>query len=206
MRQRKVGRQLSETEPFDNSRAFRLGVIRDDTRMSAAVNGGDEAKVAAMTTYLESLARELASPLQVEDQDIGKYEAVVLPGGHGPMQDLAVDRATGKLLAQAAARPDVVVAALCHGQAGLLSAGDAQQWAFKGRRVTGFSNVEETQVGLAANAPWLLEDRLRDAGALYESEAPWHSHVVVDGNLVTGQNPQSAEQLAEEVIRAIGER
>lgn len=177
--------------------------ILDQNSMSAAVNGGDETKVAALTAYLGGLVKQLASPLRLEDQDISNYKAVIIPGGHGPMQDLAVDGTTGKLLADAAARPDIVVAALCHGPAGLLSAGDAKQWAFKGRRVTAFSNVEETQVGLAANAPWLLENRLRDAGALFESAAPWHSHVVVDGNLITGQNPQSAQQVAQEVIRAI---
>jgi putative intracellular protease/amidase len=122
------------------------------------------------------------------------------------MQDLAVDGNVGRVLSAALADSTKVVASLCHGQASFLSAGDSAGWAFKGRRMTAFSNAEETQAGLAANAPWLLEDRLRAAGALIEAGAPWGSHVVVDGNLVTGQNPASAEAATRALLDLLAAR
>lgn len=73
----------------------------------------------------------------------------------------------------------------------------------KGRRLTGFSNEEETQATFAGNAPWLLEDRLRLAGALYEAEPAWTPHVVVDGNLITGQQQKSAGVAAEAVLHQL---
>jgi putative intracellular protease/amidase len=70
--------------------------------------------------------------------------------------------------------------------------------------VTGFSNTEEEQVGFAAQAPWLLEDRLSSAGGSFEqSGSPWAEHVVVDGNLYTGQNPASSLPLAEALVEAL---
>ena len=165
----------------------------DALSLAPEANNGDVAKVHALSTYLERYSDILQSPRRVEDADLAGFDAVFVPGGHGPMQDLAVNESVGKVLAAALADPAKVVGAVCHGQASFLAAGDSSGWAFKGRRMTAFSNTEETMTGLAANAPWLLEDRLRAAGAVFEAGAPWGSHVVVDGNLVTGQNPASAD-------------
>lgn len=76
-------------------------------------------------------------------------------------------------------------------------------WLFKGRRLTGFSNEEETQSTFAGNAPWLLEDRLRLAGADYVAEPAWTPHAVTDGNLVTGQQNYSADVTAEDVLNVV---
>jgi putative intracellular protease/amidase len=69
-----------------------------------------------------------------------------------------------------------------------------------------FIDEEETQVGLAANAPWLIETRLRQAGAVFEHGEPWASYVVVDGNLITGQNPDSAGATAQALLAALRNR
>jgi putative intracellular protease/amidase len=174
--------------------------------LAPQVNNGDAAKVAALSAYLEKHADALRSPLRLEEIDLAEFDAVFVPGGHGPMQDLAVDEVVGRLLSAALADSQKVVGAVCHGQASFLSAGDSAGWAFKGRRLTAFSNTEETQAGLAANAPWLLEDRLRAAGASFEAGAPWSSHVVVDGNLVTGQNPASAEAATKALLDLLAAR
>ncbi len=168
----------------------------DAMSLTPEVNNGDAAKVRALSIYIEQHADILQSPKHIEDVDLSAFDAVFVPGGHGPMQDLAVNESVGKVLATALADPVKVVGAVCHGQASFLAAGDSAGWAFKGRRITAFSNSEESMTGLAANAPWLLEDRLRAAGALFEAGAPWGAHVVVDGNLVTGQNPASADAAA----------
>src|SRR5260370_27346830 len=81
-----------------------------------------------------------------------------------------------------------------HGTASILPAPDGNgQWLFKGRNITGFSNQEETQASFAGNAPWLLEDRLRLAGANYVAKPAWTPHVVTDANLVTRQQSTSTQ-------------
>jgi putative intracellular protease/amidase len=178
----------------------------DAGSLAPQANQGDVAKAAALAAYLEQHADALRSPHRVEDMNAAHFDAVFVPGGHGPMQDLAVDASVGNILSAALANPRQVVAALCHGSASFLAAGDAAGWAFKGRRLTAFTNTEEEQAGLAANAPWLLEDRLRAAGAVFVGGAPWTSHVVVDANLVTGQNPMSAEAATKAVLDLLAAR
>ena len=129
---------------------------------------------------------------------------VFLVGGHGPMQDLAVDPSIGPLVAEMLDDPNKIVCAVCHGLAGFLSAHRADgTWLFKDRSLTGFSNEEETQATFAGNAPWLLEDRLRLAGARYDAAPAWTPHVVTDGNLITGQQWQSAESVANVVLEKL---
>jgi putative intracellular protease/amidase len=76
-------------------------------------------------------------------------------------------------------------------------------WPFAGRRMTAFSDEEERQAGLADKAPWLLESRLHELGGKLETAPPWTPHVVTDGNLVTGQNPQSSARTAQELVQSL---
>lgn len=177
----------------------------DELSLAPEANNGDTEKVADLRAYLQTDAVQafLRSPRRLEDVDAADYDAVLIPGGHGPMQDLAVNEDLGRLLEATLPDTSKVVAAVCHGQAGLLSAGSAASWLFTGRRLTAFSDEEETMTGLAANAPWLLESRLRAAGADYSKGQAWHPHVVVDRNLVTGQNPASAGAAAEAVLNLL---
>ena len=178
----------------------------DALSLSIEANHGDSAKVAAVSAYLDRHAAALHAPVRIADVDMAQFDVVFVPGGHGPMQDLAVHGGVGRVLSEALGNPSKVVAAVCHGPASFLPAGDATTWAFKGRKLTAFTNVEETQVGLADNASWLLEDRLRAAGAVFESGTSWAPHIVIDGNLVTGQNPASAEAAAKAAIGLIAQR
>ncbi|MFF8481573.1 type 1 glutamine amidotransferase domain-containing protein [Streptomyces antibioticus] len=174
----------------------------DKGSLSAQANGGREnadriaAGLAAMT--------ELERPLRLEDVDLADYAAVFYPGGHGPMEDLAVDAASGRLLADtlASGRPLGVV---CHGPAALLAAvtPDGSN-AFAGYRVAAFTNAEELAAGLGERAKWLLQDRLTAAGVEVAVGEPWAPNVVVDRNLVTGQNPASSAPLAAELLKKLG--
>ncbi|WP_199441074.1 type 1 glutamine amidotransferase domain-containing protein [Umezawaea beigongshangensis] len=165
--------------------------------------GVSEADAERFRRYLDSIATELAAPLSLADVTIDDYDAVYVPGGHGPMADLARDADTGRLLRAADARGSVV-AVLCHGPAALLSTVDADgTFAFAGRRVTAFTDVEEQQGGLGERSPYLVESRLRELGAVIESGEPWTSTVVVDGTLISGQNPQSSRATAEAVLAAL---
>ncbi|MFJ5652906.1 type 1 glutamine amidotransferase domain-containing protein [Streptomyces microflavus] len=180
------------------------GVVPTVDRGSLApdVNGGQEGadKVAAGLEAFEELRR----PVALEDVDLDAYDAVFYPGGHGPMEDLAVDPVSGRLLTEALAsgKPLGVV---CHAPAALLAAtGPDGANAFADYRLTGFTNAEETQAGFAEKAEWLLQDRLVELGADFQEGEPWAPFVIVDRNLVTGQNPASSAPLAEELLKRIG--
>jgi putative intracellular protease/amidase len=131
---------------------------------------------------------------------VGDYDAVYIPGGHAPMEDLPDCAPLGQIIT-GLYDSSRVVAAVCHGPAGLLSANrEDGSWLFAGRRLTAFTNEEERQVGLADRAPWLLESRLRERGARFEAGPAWAPHVVVDGNLVTGQNPASSQPTTDRTL------
>ncbi|ASN22806.1 type 1 glutamine amidotransferase domain-containing protein [Streptomyces pluripotens] len=169
----------------------------DKGSLAAEVNGGQEnsdklaAKLAAMT--------ELQHPIRIADVSLDDYAAVFYPGGHGPMEDLAVDATSGKLLIDtlASGKPLGVV---CHAPAALLAAEQDGANAFAGYQVAAFSNAEEAQAGFADKAAWLLETRLVEAGVHVQVGQPWEPNVVVDRNLVTGQNPSSSAPLAAELL------
>ena len=176
----------------------------DPLSFNLAYNENDAARVAAQQDYMKGLGSELTSPMRVEDIDPDRVDVIFLVGGHGPMQDMAVHPTIGRVLTAMLDNPRKIVAAVCHGPAGLLTASRADgAWALKDRQLTGFSNEEETQAGFAGNAPWLLEDRLRVAGARYISKPAWTPHVVVDGNLVTGQQNYSASVTADAVLKQL---
>ncbi|MBM7829418.1 putative intracellular protease/amidase [Agromyces cerinus] len=164
---------------------------------------GGDAQARELAEYLDSIAGDLAAAVPVADVDAGDYAAIVLPGGHGPMADLAFDANVGRVLVAADA-DGAIIAPFCHGPAALLSAKLADGTnAFAGRTLTVFTDEEERTGGTGENTPWWVESALRDAGAVIDSAAPWSDHVVVDGNLVTGQNPQSSASVARRVIEAL---
>jgi putative intracellular protease/amidase len=173
----------------------------DEAGFTAAMNGGSDEPGTRFRAYLDSISGELNSPADLDLADPDDYDLVFVPGGHGPMEDLAVSSRFGALVAGFTAA-DKPVAAVCHGPAALLPAVDKSgNWLFAGHRVTGFSNVEEGQVGLADRAPWLLQDRLGAAGGTFEHNGePWQPWVVKDGNLHTGQNPASSAPLAQALV------
>ncbi|MGW0758894.1 type 1 glutamine amidotransferase domain-containing protein [Streptomyces sp. NPDC002814] len=179
------------------------GVVPTVDRASLApeFNGGQEGadRVAAALASIT----ELQQPVKLEDARLDDYDAVFYPGGHGPMEDLSVDATSGRLLTDTldSGKPLGVV---CHGPAALLAAvragGDNT---FAGYRVAAFTNAEETQSGFADKAKWLLETRLVEAGVDVQVGEPWAPHVVVDRNLVTGQNPASAAPAATELLKKL---
>lgn len=157
----------------------------------------------AFADYLASIDAWLEQPRALADVETAEYDAIVLPGGHGPMNDLATDPDLGRLLVDAADR-DVLVGVLCHGPAGLLSAVRADgSFAFAGRRLTVFTDDEERLGGLGERSPYFVEQRLRELGARIESGEPWSSTVVDDGPLISGQNPQSSVATAARIVERL---
>lgn len=178
------------------------GVAPTVDKVSLDESAGDADTLAAVTTKLEALEPVLAKPLDLDDVKAENYDLVFYPGGHGPMEDLAVNETSARILTERMAN-NAPVALLCHAPAAVLATENAQGGSpFSGRTLTGFSNDEERAAGLADKAPWLLEDRLVALGAEYTKAAePAAPYVAVDGNLYTGQNPASSKELAQRLVK-----
>lgn len=170
-------------------------------RLSLGLSGGLPAKTRRIQAELDRLAPVLTAPAKLSEVDAGAYDLVFYPGGHGPMEDLAYDTASGALLAErlASGKP---LALLCHAPAAILAAASEDgSTPFAGYEMTGLSNREELLNRFAKKAPWLLEDRLKESGVDYrKGRLPLRPFVVVDRNLYTGQNPQSSQKLAERLV------
>ena len=131
------------------------------------------------------------------------FEAVFLPGGHGTMWDLPDSSALSSLLAEAW-ESGSVLAAVCHGGAGLVNVNLASgEPLVKGRRVTSFSDSEEAAAGLTEVVPFLLETRLRLLGAEYQAGPDFENFIQQDGRLITGQNPASSKAVAQAILTTL---
>ena len=149
------------------------------------------------------LQAELAATPAVAAVDFAGYDALFLPGGHGTMFDYPGSAALARLVEQFD-RAGKIVAAVCHGPAGLVAAQKADGTPFvSGRRLAAFTDSEERAVGLDQAVPFLLESRLKELGARHEAGPDFAAFALRDGNLVTGQNPASAADTAELVMAAL---
>lgn len=132
---------------------------------------------------------------KLADQDVKAFDIVFFSGGHGTCTDFPTDE-VGAVVA-AAINAGKVVAAVCHGPMCFANAktegGDS---VVKGKKMACFSNKEEDMVGLTGKVPFSLEDKMKELGATVEIADPWSDKAVRDGNLVTGQNPQSSVSVA----------
>ncbi|MCO4754496.1 MAG: type 1 glutamine amidotransferase domain-containing protein, partial [Bacteriovoracaceae bacterium] len=128
------------------------------------------------------------------------YDTIFYPGGHGPMWDLAEDKDSIRLI-EDFYNKGKYVGAVCHSPAALVNAKNKDgEPIVSGKRVTGFTNSEEEAVGLKDDVPFLLENKLKERGGKYEKRDDWEAFSIVDGNLITGQNPASSKMVAEEII------
>ncbi|WP_426565364.1 type 1 glutamine amidotransferase domain-containing protein [Angustibacter sp. McL0619] len=152
----------------------------------------------------EWVAQSLESTPIAADLDPADYSAIYYAGGHGAMWDLPGDRALAGLAA-AIYDGGGVVAAVCHGPAGLvnLRLPDGTMLV-EGKRVSSFTDDEEAAVGLTDVVPFLLQGTLEVRGAKHEQAENFSSFAVSDQRLVTGQNPASAVRVAELTLEALG--
>jgi len=143
----------------------------------------------------------LKNTKKVEQVDEKNFDAIFVPGGHGPLWDLAEDSKVFWLL-EKFSRAKKPIAAVCHGPAVFKH----MKSIVEGFKVTSFTNAEEEQVGLTKVVPFLVEDMLISNGAKFTHGEPWHSFVVSDNNglLITGQNPQSSVDVAKALLKQLG--
>ena len=164
-----------------------------DTRTEATerLSGDDEAR------------NLLANTLRLDALNPEEFDAVFYPGGHGPLWDLAEDINSISLL-EAFDRREKPIGCVCHAPGVLLHVKDSEgKPLVRGRRVTGFSNREESLTQLTEVVPFMVQDMLNTSGGLYSKSENWTSHIEVDGNLVTGQNPASSRAAAEAIIKLL---
>ena len=164
-----------------------------------------DAQTAATRRFAEDAEAQqlLANSLPLAQVRAEDFDALFYPGGHGPLWDLAEDASSIALIERfiALGKP---VGAVCHAPGVLrhVKAADGTPLVH-GKRVTGFSNSEEAAVELTDVVPFLVEDMLKAHGGVYGRAADWHSHVEVDGLLVTGQNPASSDASAEALLTLV---
>ncbi|SHE68189.1 Putative intracellular protease/amidase [Microbulbifer donghaiensis] len=146
----------------------------------------------------------LANTLKLADVTEADYDAIFYPGGHGPLWDLAEDKHSIGLI-EAFYKAGKPVGAVCHGPAVFRHTKVHGRSLVHGKNVTGFTNSEEAAVELTDVVPFLVEDMLKANGGKFSKADDWHPYVVVDGKLVTGQNPQSSEETAETLLGFVKE-
>ncbi len=178
----------------------------------ASVHGGvppedgyDEADSASAIFRKSTAFRRLNASATLGDVDFRGYDGVFFPGGLGPMVDLVEEPAL-KAAISSAYEAGKVLGAVCHGPAALLGVrlGD-ESLLLEGRSVTSFTEAEE-EGDSRDDVPFLLDAAMKAEGALHTHARPFECHVVVDGRLVTGQNPASAIGVAQAMIAVLQER
>lgn len=146
---------------------------------------------------------KLANSIPLANVDPMKYSAILLVGGHGPMWDFVNNPDLTRIIRTMYEKNDII-SAVCHGPAGLLNVKLSNgELLIKGRNITGFTAEEEASRHYDKIVPFELEAALKKDGAKFEEAPIFENKVVVDGRLITGQNPASAKGLGEAVVKSL---
>ena len=149
--------------------------------------------------------KELSQTVKLSDMKSEDFDTVYFVGGHGPMWDL-VDNPDAIALIESFYNSGKPVAAVCHSAAVLHRVMYRGEPLVKGKRVTGFTNGEEAAVNLTHVVPFLVEDELKRIGGFYEKASDWAPFAIVDGRVLTGQNPASSTVAAEQMLELLAVR
>jgi len=151
----------------------------------------------------ETAQQALAHTLRLADVKAEDFDTVFYPGGHGPMWDLAESPVSIALI-EAFYNSGKPVALVCHAPGVLRHVTYKGEPLVKGKRVTGFTNDEEEEVQLTKVVPFLVEDELKRLGATFEKVPNWQPFSIIDGRLITGQNPASSTSAAHALLSVVG--
>ena len=150
----------------------------------------------------KSAQKELAHTVKLADVNAEDFDTIFYVGGHGPMWDLAESPVSISLI-ESFYNSGKPVALVCHSPGVLHRVTYKGEPLVKGKRVTGFTNEEEEEVHLSKVVPFLVEDELKRLGAIFEKAPNWQPFSIVDGRLVTGQNPASSTSAARALLKVI---
>ncbi|MBN9747837.1 thiamine biosynthesis protein ThiJ [Amycolatopsis sp. A1MSW2902] len=189
-------------EGFDE--AMLRSAVTDLTTVARAVSEDRKAQLEDIDGFQFPMALS-----ELSDEQLGEFDALFAPGGHAAMVDLPDNPGVARLVRILHAR-GAPISALSHGPALLLAAPERidGQWLFEGFRLTCCTNEEEDQNAFGQlGMPWYLASALQNAGAILDDAPyPWASHVVVDRNLITGQNLYSTAATAGALLKALSLR
>lgn len=165
-----------------------------------------ENQTPAMARFKQDKAAQKAfsETVQLADMESDHFDTVFYVGGHGPMWDLAESPVSIALL-ESFYNAGKVIALVCHSPGTLRHVTYQGEPLVKGKRVTGFTNEEEAEVQLTQVVPFLVEDELKRLGAKFEKVPNWQPHTIVDGRLITGQNPASSTSAAQALLSLLKE-
>jgi putative intracellular protease/amidase len=148
---------------------------------------------------------DLAHTVKLADMKSEDFDTVFYVGGHGPMWDLAESPVSVALL-ESFYNSGKPIALVCHSPGVLRHVTYKGEPLVKGKRVTGFTNGEEAEVQLTHVVPFLVENELLRLGATFEKLADWQPFSVVDGRLITGQNPASSTAAAQNLLGLLAQK
>ncbi len=175
----------------------------------ASINGGNvsfdpqSAPSEEQNNLWQAALYALQESYAIADIAYSEIDALFLPGGHGTMFDFPQNKKLQEIISHCAEN-NKIIASVCHGPAALVHIELSDGTPFvSGKRVTCFTDEEEHSINLEKEMPFLLESALRDKGALFESGDAWTDTIVVDGTLLTGQNPMSSDSLAQALIKTL---
>lgn len=175
----------------------------------STINGGevpiDPSSLEAKKPEWKDAIDALKNAKKLSNIQADNYQAVYVPGGHGAMFDLADDALVKTTLASFA-DADKVVSAICHGPASLVDVKLKNgKYLVHGKKLTSFTNKEEAEVNMVKKMPFALESKLIEQGAKFNAKDNWADNVVVDGKLITGQNPSASASIADAIIDTVKE-
>jgi putative intracellular protease/amidase len=153
----------------------------------------------------ERAHKELSQTVKLDTIKAEDHDTVFYVGGHGPMWDLAESPVSIALL-ESFYNSGKPIALVCHSPGVLHRVTYKGEPIVKGKRVTGFANSEEEEVHLTHVVPFLVEDELKRLGGIYEKAPNWQSFAIVDGRLLTGQNPASSTAAAQTLLKLVGQK
>jgi putative intracellular protease/amidase len=164
-----------------------------------------ENQTPAMSRFKEDAAAQslLSKTSKLADTRAEDYDSVFYVGGHGPLWDLA-DSSASIALIESFYDSGKPVALVCHSPGVLRRVTQNGTPIVRGKRVTGFTNSEEEEVHLTKVVPFLVEDELKRLGGIFEKAPNWEPFSIVDGQLITGQNPASSTVTAQALLKLIG--
>jgi putative intracellular protease/amidase len=166
-----------------------------------------ENQTPAMARFKQDKAAQqaLAQTVRLADMRAENFDTVFYVGGHGPMWDLA-ESADSIALIESFYNSGKPVALVCHSPGVLHRVTYKGAPIVKGKRVTGFTNTEEEEVHLTNVVPFLVEDELKRLGGIFEKAPNWQPFSIVDGRLITGQNPASSTVSAQALLKMVGQK
>lgn len=165
-----------------------------------------ENQTPAMTRFKndEEAKKAFSNTVKLADIHAEDFDTVFYPGGHGPLWDLAESPPSIALI-ESFYNSGKFIALVCHAPGVLRRVTFEGKPLVNGKRVTGFTNAEEEEVHLTKVVPFLVEDELKRLGGKFEKGPNWQSFVIVDGRLITGQNPASSTEAAKLLMKSLSE-